>query len=121
MTVMVRIFHDIRNERARQEALQRAGKFPHTCADPAATNLYRLAVMSEEVGEVAHEVVDREDLAVKYAREPGTDWPLERQQAINARLYEELVQVAAVAVAWCEHLYPNLPKPEIPTDDARST
>lgn len=68
----------IDDERRRQEA-----KFPNrTCADPLPPEL-KVAVLVEEVGEVARAVLEHE--------------PADR-------LRDELVQVAAVAVAWLEAL-----------------
>ncbi len=76
------VLHDVGMERFRQERLRIAGKFSATCADPTAmTNAERFAVLGEEFGEVAREVVEHGDDGV---------------------LRDELVQVAAVAVAWIE-------------------
>lgn len=68
----------ILRERMRQEQLQAEGRFPHTPADPEMSHTAFLAVLMEEVGELA--------------------------RAINAgegvrRLRDELVQVAAVCIA----------------------
>ena len=72
----------VERERERQEELKECGKFAATCADeiPAGE---KLAILVEEVGEVAREVCER---------------------GARAELLEELVQVAAVAVAWAESL-----------------
>lgn len=81
------VFDAVRKERVRQEQLRREGRFAFTCADrfiegkpvlPAA----KLVVLVEEVGEVARAICDGDD----------------------ANLREELVQVAAVCVAWLEAL-----------------
>lgn len=81
----IQIFIDIRNERTRQEVLKAQGKFPRTCADTfGGTNGERLAVVAEEFGEVARHVAE------EYAT-------IER-----AGLREELVQLAACCVGWCE-------------------
>jgi hypothetical protein len=79
-------------ERDRQERRKAEGRFTHTCADPDGMNDYeRLAVLVEEVGEVAREVLTGEGR--RLARDSvGTD----------SALFEELIQVAAVAVAWSE-------------------
>lgn len=81
-------FADIRAERARQD---------HACEDPVnrlngwrkfnekdSTDLYKLAILMEEVGEVGTEILQ--------GNEDGAD------------LTKELIQVAAVAVAWIEAL-----------------
>ncbi|NBW23500.1 MAG: hypothetical protein EBR82_87720 [Caulobacteraceae bacterium] len=72
---------DVAAERLRQEGLKASGKFPATCADdiPAAS---KFAILVEEVGEVARAINDGDP----------------------EHMREELVQVAAVAVAWVEAL-----------------
>lgn len=79
----------IGDERYRQETLKAAGRFLYTCADDEMNDLERLAVLTEEVGEVGHEL--NEGIG------PG--------RAVNKRqLLKELIQVAAVATAWIERL-----------------
>lgn len=78
---------DIMDERARQDDLKRAGRFAYTCADPELSHAERLTVLGEEFGEVCHEVNE----AI------GGRTELDR-----AALRNELVQVAAVCVAWIE-------------------
>ena len=73
----------IKQERDRQERLKRDGRFLFTCADDGMDDAERLAVLLEEVGEVARVLNDGE----------GAD-----------RLREEVTQVAAVAAAWIESL-----------------
>lgn len=80
------IYADISKERVRQELLKAQGKFAHTAADPEVPNTDTLAVLVEEVGEVARALNDDAE---------GTNF---------SHLREELVQVAAVAVAWIEKL-----------------
>ena len=77
-----RALRAVSDERNRQEELKKAGRFEHTCADPEATDPYRLGVLVEEVGEVAK--------AINEGDAPG--------------LKAELAQVAAVAVAWLESI-----------------
>lgn len=74
------ILYAIDSERARQEGLRASGKF--TCADPLTGNMCKLPVLLEEVGEVAKAINERN----------------------RAEMKKELVQVAAVAVAWLEAL-----------------
>lgn len=76
------IFAAIAAERSRQERLKEAGKFPFTCADEAPSDDHNLRVLVEEVGEVAR------------ACDPANEDDLR----------SELIQVAAVAVAWLERL-----------------
>jgi len=84
---MDRVLVRVERERQRQEALRVAGKFAFTCADAGMTNAERFMVLAEEFGEVAHEL--NEGIG------DGRSVSLER-------LRTELVQVAAVCVAWCE-------------------
>lgn len=72
----------ISQERKRQDELKQAGKFTHTCADDI-DNGRKLAILTEELGEVARAMCDKEP---------------------KERLREELIQVAAVATAWAEAL-----------------
>jgi|SRR6185503_19744704 len=84
---------DVRAERARQEAIglrKRAlGIDWRSCADPdmAGGDGTRFLVLGEEVGEVANAVL-----------ETGSG----EQGVTDAELRAELVQVAAVAIAWVE-------------------
>lgn len=85
------IFAAIAKERDRQHV-----KFgiDHTCASRAMHPYEKVAVLTEEVGEAAH-------AAIELARQ-GTNIP-----HVTATVYEliaELVQVAAVAVAWLESI-----------------
>ncbi len=77
-------------ERMRQDDLKAAGKFHWTCADSHGVhNSAKLAVLAEEFGEVSRLVVEELIESKRYDRE---------------KLHTELVQVAAVAVAWLEAL-----------------
>ncbi len=78
----------IERERERQENFVRTGRFSWTCADSAIEPQLKLAVLLEEIGEVARAI--REEM-FNLSRE-GHD------------LRTELVKVAAVAVAWLESL-----------------
>ena len=80
------VLHDISRERDRQERLREAGKFPATCADPTRSDAEKLPVLIEEVGEAARAMCEAGG---------ATD-------VQSAGLRDELVQVAAVAVAWIE-------------------
>lgn len=86
------VLRDIINERNRQDDLKAQGKFPHTCADvPGLTDGVKCAVLTEENGEVARVLCELAQGKLSA-------------YAADEALYEELVQVAAVAVAWCESL-----------------
>jgi NTP pyrophosphatase (non-canonical NTP hydrolase) len=91
------ILLDIVAERARQEQLCRDGKFDRTLATfggpgDALSPSDCLAVCAEEFGEVAEIVADA------LNGQPGRD------RLDTAHLREELVQLAACCVAWCEQL-----------------
>ena len=80
-------------ERERQDVLKAQGRFEFTCADDALTNAEKLACLTEELGEVAREVLTQEGR--RLARDTmGT----------KEALRKEIVQVAAVALAWIEAL-----------------
>jgi hypothetical protein len=80
----------VREEVNNQDTLARKGRFHGTHVMPSGPNAARLAVLSEEVGEVAHEVTEE-------LMQPD-------ESLFAARMYKELVQVAAVAVAWAAAL-----------------
>lgn len=73
-------------ERQRQSILYSSGRFDFTCADPRISPLRKLAVLTEEIGEVSKECNE--------LHQPGA----------RDRLRTELVQVAAVALAWLESM-----------------
>jgi nitroreductase len=80
-------------ERERQERLKDEGRFVATCADPEMTDAEKLCVLVEEVGEAAKEVVTLPE------RQLASDSLGSREN-----LRKELIQVAAVAVAFVESL-----------------
>lgn len=87
LVVLEEALSAIRKERARQEQLKAQGKFANTCADAGISNAERFMVLAEEFGEVGHELNE----AIGEGR------------ILNmTKLRTELVQVAAVCVAWCE-------------------
>jgi NTP pyrophosphatase (non-canonical NTP hydrolase) len=80
------IERDITNELQRQKQLQAEGKFKYTC-ETSPLPLMNLAILTEEVGEVAHELNEGD----------GTEYD-------HDRLRKELIQVAAVTIAWIRAL-----------------
>lgn len=90
------VLSEIEAERDRQDLLKAQGKFRWTLADtrmPCGTYIdasKKLAVIAEEFGEVSRVVCE------------SLSGPLDR-----AHLREELVQVAACCLAWCESLDPD--------------
>lgn len=83
------IFSAIADERERQERLKAVGKFVYSCADREIPHIECYLVLAEEVGEVAHELNET----------IGGHRPLDK-----AKLTKELIQSAAVIVAWLEKL-----------------
>lgn len=94
-------------ERTRQHELLAKGKFPDYWRD-GVPDYHRLAVLAEEFGEAAKEACEILHNDTKLW--PGEEAPMvfEHKKRVRKRLKgllrEELVQVAAVAVAWIESL-----------------
>ena len=82
---------EVWSERHRQDALRLAGKIPFTCADRTVPAKDKLAVVVEEVGEIA-EALQR----------PG-----QLTSRTRAHLRMEIIQAAAVLHAWAESLTPR--------------
>ena len=83
------VFTRITAERERQNILLRQGKLLFNCSSPVVDPRRKLRVIVEELGEVAQAV----------------DWlEASESKANREHLIEELIQVAAVAVAWLEAL-----------------
>lgn len=81
-TVPAIMFGIVRQELERQQELLEAGRIPFVCSDPDVSSGAKLAVLVEEVGEVAAAM----------------------QDAGIEEMEEELYQVAAVALAWIASL-----------------
>jgi hypothetical protein len=86
---MDRIFDAIYRERERQEQLKVAGKFRFTCADIELGDIVAGLILGEECGEVCRAVLNLDRFTTDANRKD---------------LRSELIQVAAVAVAWVEKL-----------------
>lgn len=84
-----RVLRDVMIERARQDNLKAAGRFQYTCADPGMVDVDRVACLGEEFGEACRALLESRHAANDVH---GKD------------LRKELIQVAAVAVAWVEYL-----------------
>lgn len=91
------IYTHIKAERERQEAMKAAGRFAHTCADSELGDLECLTILTEEVGETATAILHKQKIG--SVTDPEQD------------LRKELIQVAAVAVAWIERLDRETIKP----------
>lgn len=79
----------IADERRRQRQLLITGKISFNCSSPVVDDTRKACVLYEEVGEVAQAVLEWQEKPCAIRRE---------------HLRMELVQVAAVAVAWLESL-----------------
>lgn len=97
------IIVEIVAERMRQDELVRIGKFTWNCSKAGILNQDKLAVLAEEFGEVAKEVTEQIIETCKYIKE-SLHYPNHRKLARLNALKKELVQVAAVCVAWIESL-----------------
>jgi NTP pyrophosphatase (non-canonical NTP hydrolase) len=86
----------VNKERYRQEQLREEGKFKYTCAARKGLSLSdKLAVLAEEFGEVARHV---------------TEGIIDPKRVNREKLKKELIEVAAVAVAWAESLSSEPPR-----------
>lgn len=83
-----RIYGEIKHEIARQILLRAQGRFTHTPKDSGVPDFVKFGILSEELGEVARCVLANSRLV--------------QESASVDNLREELVQVAAIAVAWLE-------------------
>lgn len=102
----------VHEERERQDKLKAKGKFTFTCADVfGLMQAEKLGVLAEEFGEVA-QLVCRVMIPAPghvYETDEGPvkvipDLTPEQLQDYRVKLKEELIQVAAVCVAWAETL-----------------
>lgn len=90
---MLDVFAKIAAERDRQRGLFHAGKITFDCASTLPDPNRKLRVLTEEVGEVAQELEKLESCRDRRG-----------ERFVIEDLETELVQVAAVAVAWLESL-----------------
>ncbi len=98
LVVHDRVLSAITDERVRQEQLRMSGKFTWTCLDKLVSNSEKLAVLAEEFGEVSKEIVEQ-----LIANSQGCT--VEIFELFNDKIKKELVQVAAICVAWLESFY----------------
>lgn len=89
------VLNSVHDERRRQEKLKAEGRFRYTCADPEMTDDESYVVLGEEFGEVAKQVLTQ----------PGRTGEMSFDTVgTSADLRKELIQVAAIAVAWVERI-----------------
>ena len=95
----------VHHERRRQNRLVLEGKFSWNCGDPRVPWAEKVAVLMEEVGEASREVVEWMISRDKYAADPQLKvMPPHREAYFRTRLKTELIQIAAVCVAFAESL-----------------
>lgn len=123
-------------ERTRQEELKKEGRFPFTAADPSLSDVERLPMFIEEVGEISRAVQEmpesglqpvsfagkfdqrRAETGNPEATRHGNRKPIDIRRGTVENLRRELVQAAAIAVAWIEAIdsrhgsTATLPRPE---------
>jgi len=87
MSATESVLNEVAKERTRQEMLKVEGRFRHTLADRGMDDGEKLAAICEEVGEVGRALLGNRMLV-----QDGGD------------LRKELIQVAALAVAWVESI-----------------
>lgn len=92
----LQIVEMIWSERQRQRRLLRENKIAFTCASPIVDARRKFRVLAEEIGEVA-EAIDTVERAPRAARAEA-----------DHELTAEIVQVAAVAIAWLESHSPEI-------------
>jgi len=88
------VLNDVFSERERQEELKRQGKFKYSCADFELDNGQCYMILGEEFGEVGHAL---NEMIGKVYSGREIDFAM-------LPVREELIQVAAVAVAWVERI-----------------
>jgi NTP pyrophosphatase (non-canonical NTP hydrolase) len=98
----ISLYREIEQERIRQGELKAAGKFPFTCADSQLRQAEKLGVLAEEFGEVA-QLVCRVMIPAPGDQGVACISTTELED-YRKKLKEELIQVAAVCVAWAESL-----------------
>lgn len=100
-------------ERARQERLKANGKFAYTCADPEYSLTEKLTVLAEEFGETSREVCELMFLIYKNPEDLIAAKVKDKLIREGKHLLrKELIETAAVAIAWCEALETELSNDE---------
>lgn len=105
------ILNDVWQERERQERLCEKGRFKFTAANPGLTNVERLPILTEEIGEIARQVLQQPDSGMmpvthagKYDWHTAGDSEPDPQAGTPEGLRNELVQLAAISCAWIQAL-----------------
>lgn len=95
MSKTTKILKQVRAERVRQRQLLCAGEITVNVSSAKEQDLRKLPILAEEFGAVAKEICEMSELS--FFDRPA------RSEA-RARMKVELIQLAAVAVAWAEAL-----------------
>lgn len=113
------IFTEIAAERVRQENLAKEGRFNFTAANPGLTHAERLPMLAGELGEIATQIEQQPDsglMPVTHAgqfdqakaetgsclEQDGKRKPHDPTAGTREGLRTELIQLAAIAVAWVQ-------------------
>lgn len=91
---MRRVLDTVAAERARQESDKRRGARSLSCAERDVSSAAKLPVLVNALGSAAGEIIDLLDSRLPEGTRPY----------IQRRLREDLIEIAAVAVAWAESL-----------------
>ena len=119
------VLFDIQMERERQGVLLKEGKFPWSCENLQVADIKKLGVLAEEFGEAAKEaaqIQEQYDRTYPGIAQEEIDTSVARAvKRKRALLRTELIQVAAVCVAWCEALDVQLDdRADFPADEVAS-
>lgn len=89
MNKLYNTLHEVEVEILRQARLKTEGRFSHTVSDPV-PNMWKNAMLGEEVGEVAREVLALEGIV--------------QEKGDLKALRKELIHVAALATSWANSI-----------------
>jgi hypothetical protein len=93
------VLQEVLIERCRQEELKVAGKFPWTCNDLIHPDTNKPILLAEKLAVLAEEFGEAAEVVCKLMAGKGESKGLSAED-----LRTELIQIAAVAVAWAESL-----------------
>ncbi|HVU26529.1 MAG TPA: hypothetical protein VHG71_02195 [Verrucomicrobiae bacterium] len=95
---MMDAFELIAQERIHQKRMLAGGQILFNCDSPVVDDHRKLRVLMEEVGEVADAIERLEKVEAKKQQKGDTG----QMKAARIHLRAELIQIAAVAIAWLE-------------------
>lgn len=110
-TIRAQVLNSVWYERERQENLVLTGRFKFTAANPGLKNAERLPMLVGELGEIATQVEQQPDSGLMPVDMTDRfDWrkaglkEFDPEAGTRIGLETELIQLAAIAVAWVEGL-----------------